>query len=172
MSTDAAVPPLTDDQERWHYAFAHYILRVASFEEPEFTLSALAGPETSQRFILAAMSLIGREYKLSVEQVMALARSIKVSPRRFEGDEGYVIEMPAPQKERECFFLAIVRKGDGGIDYFTLERAVGDGVMLCGWDAEGRHLNYGDRPQLDLDRFVAAITALPRASTAAAPPPA
>jgi len=43
------------------------------------------------------------------------------------------------------FFLAIVRKGDGAIDYLTLERTDNDGVMLGGWNAEGGHLNYGEK---------------------------
>jgi len=162
MSTDAAVSALTGDQKCWHQAFAHYVLRVAAFEEPEFTLSALSKPETAQRFVLAAMSLIGREYKLSVEQVMALARSITVLPRRFDGHDGYVVEMPAPQKAAECFFLAIVRKGDGRIDYYTLERTVDDGVTLCGWDAEETHHNYGERFALDVNGFVAEVVALRR----------
>ena len=162
MSTAAAVPPLTSEQEGWHKAFAHRVMRVATFEETDLTLGALAGPDTAQRFLLAAMALIGRHFKLSVEQVMALARSIAVAPCRFGDDQGYVIEMPPPRKVAECFFLAIVRKRDGAIGYFTLERTQDNGVMLCGWDAEGTHLNYGERPLLNRDGFVAAVAALRR----------
>lgn len=162
MNTGAAVPPLTSEQEGWHKAFAHHVLRVASFEETDLTLGALTGPETAQRFLLAAMALIGRHFKLSVEQVMALAGSIAVAPCRFGDDNGYVIEMPAPQKTAECFFLAIVRSRDGGIGYFTLERAENDGAMLCAWDAQGSHHNYGERPLLNRDRFVAEVAAVRR----------
>jgi hypothetical protein len=59
--------------------------------------------------------------------------------------------------------MAIVRKGDGAIDYVTLERTDDDGVMLCGWNAEGDHINYGDRSRRDLDGFVAEVIALRRA---------
>ena len=162
MSTDAAIPPLTSEQEGWHKAFAHRVLRVACFEEKELTLGALAGPETAARFILAAMALIGRYYKLSVEQVMALARTITVVPCRFGDDNGYVVEMPAPRKARECFFLAIVPSRDRSIGYFTFERTETGGVMLCAWDAEGSHINYGERPLLDRDGFVAEVAALRR----------
>jgi|SRR5262245_24611954 len=162
MSTDAAIPPLTSEQEGWHKAFAHRVLRVASFEEKDLTLGALAGPETAERFILAAMALIGRYYKLSVEQVMALARTITVTPYRFGDDNGYVVEMPAPRTARECFFLAIVHNRDGGIGYFTFERTEDAGVMLCAWDAVGSHVNYGERPPLDRDGFVAEVAALRR----------
>src|SRR5262245_12036154 len=106
MSTDAAVPPLTSQQEGWHHAFAHHVLRVASFEETDLTLGALTGPETAQRFLLAAMALIGRHFKLSVEQVMALARSIAVTPCRFGDENGYVLALPAAQNAADCFFLA------------------------------------------------------------------
>jgi len=161
MSTDAAVPPLTSEQEGWHKAFAHRVMRVATFEETDLTLGALAGPDTAQRFILAAMALIGRHFKLSVEQVMALARSIVVVPCRFGDDPGYVLEMPPPRKATECFFLAIVRNR-GGIGYFTLERTQDGGAMLCAWDAQGSHLNYGERPPLNRDGFVAEVAALRR----------
>jgi hypothetical protein len=163
MNTAPAVPPLTSDQERWHHAFAHYVLRVATFQDPDFTFGSLSAPDSAQRLVLAAMALLGRHYKLSVEQVMALARSIAVRPHRFDKDHGYLIEMPAPRSTGECFFLAIVRKSDGGIDYLTLERSDDDGVMLCGWDAEGNHLNHGDRSRRDLDGFVAEVIALRRA---------
>ena len=106
------------------------------------------------------MALLGRHYKLSVEQVMAFARSITVRPHRFDKDDGYIIEMPTPRSAGECFFLAIVRNGDGAIDYLTLERTDDDGVMLCGWNAEGDHINYGDRSSRDLDSFIAEVIAL------------
>jgi hypothetical protein len=106
------------------------------------------------------MALLGRHYKLSVEQIMALARSITVRPHRFNHDDGYLIEMPPPRRAGECFFLAIVRKGDGAIDYLTLERTDDDGVMLGGWNAEGGHLNHGDRSTRDLDGFIAEVIAL------------
>jgi hypothetical protein len=160
MNTGAAVPPSSSDQERWHHAFAHYVLRVATFQDPDFTFGALSAPDSAQRLVLAAMALLGRHYKLSVEQVMAFARSITVQPHRFDQDDGYLIEMPAPQRAGECFFLAIVRKGDGGIDYLTLERTDDGGVMLCGWDAEGNHLNHTDTPTRDLDGFIAEVIAL------------
>src|SRR5262249_15149431 len=78
---------------------------------------------------------------------------------RFDKDDGYIIEMPTPRNPRECFFLAIVRNGVGSIDYLTLERTDDDGVMLCGWDAEGNHLNYGDRASRDLDGLIVAVIA-------------
>lgn len=164
MITAAAVPPLTSDQKRWHHAFAHYVLRVATFQDPEFTLGALSAPDSAQRLVLAAMALLGRHYKLSVEQIMALARTITVRPHRFDRDDGFVIEMPTPRSVGECFFVAIVHKGDGGgdggIDYLTLERTDDDGVMLCGWDAEGNHLNHSDTSARDLDSFIAEVIAL------------
>jgi hypothetical protein len=163
MNTGAAVPPLSSDQERWHHAFAHYVLRVATFQDPDFTFGALSAPDSAQRLVLAAMALLGRHYKLSVEQIMVLARSITVRPHRFDKDDGHLIEMPPPRRAGECFFLAIVRKGEGAIDYVTLERTDDDGVMLGGWNAEGGHLSHGGRSTRDLDGFVAEVIALRRA---------
>jgi hypothetical protein len=160
MNTGAAVPPLSSDQERWHHAFAHYVLRVATFQDPDFTFGALSAPDSAQRLVLAAMALLGRHYKLSVEQIMAFARSITSRPHRFDKDNGYIVEMPTPRRTGECFFLAIVRNDDGAIDYLTLERADDDGAMLCGWNADGVHVNYGDRSRRDLDGFIAEVIAL------------
>ena len=105
----------------------------------------------------------------AVEQVMTCARSITVRPHRFNKDDGYIIEMPTPRRAGECFFLAIVRKGDGAIDYLTLERTDDDGVMLCGWNAEGGHINHGDRSTRDRDGFIAEVIALRLCSPKAAP---
>jgi hypothetical protein len=91
---------------------------------------------------------------------MALARTITVRPHRFDQDDGFLIEMPTPRSAGECFFVAIVRKGDGGIDYLTLERTEDDGVMLCGWDGEGHHLNHSDTSARDLDGFIVEVIAL------------
>ena len=169
MNTGAAVPPSSSDPERWHHAFAHYVLRVATFQDPDFTFSALSAPDSAQRLVLAAMALLGRHYKLSVEQVMAFARSITVQPHRFDKDDGYIVEMPTPQRAGECFFVAIVRKGDGTIDYLTLERTDDDGVMLCGWDAAGNHLNHSDTSARDLDGFIVEVIALRLRSPTALP---
>src|SRR5215470_10286 len=160
MNTGAAVPPSSSDPERWHHAFAHYVLRVATFQDPDFTFGSLSAPDSAQKLVLAAMALLGRHYKLSVEQIMALARTITVRPHRFVDDDGYLIEMPLPRNTGECFFLAIVRKVDGGIDYLTLERTDDDGVMLCGWDVEGNHVNHSDSSTRHLDGFIAEIIAL------------
>jgi len=169
MNTGAAVPPSSSDQERWHHAFAHYVLRVATFQDPDFTFSALSAPDSAQRLVLAAMALLGRHYKLSVEQVMAFARSITVQPHRFDKDDGYIVEMPTPRRAGECFFVAIMRKGDGTIDYLTLERTDDDGVMLCGWDAAGNHLNHSDTSARDLDGFIVEVIALRLRSPTALP---
>ena len=169
MNTGAAVPPSSSDPERWHHAFAHYVLRVAAFQDPDFTFGALAAPDSAQRLVLAAMALLGRHYKLSVEQVMAFAHSITVRPHRFDQDDGYIIEMPTARRAGECFFLAIVRKSDGGIDYLTLECTEDDGVMLCGWDAEGNHVNHSDSATRDLDGFIAEVVALRLRSPTALP---
>jgi len=164
MDSDAAAPPPSSERERWHYAFAHFVLRVATFQDPDFIFGALSVPDSAQRLVLAAMALLGRHYKLSVEQVMAFARGITVRPHRFDKDDGFIIELPTPRSVGECFLVAIVRKGDGGgdggIDYLTLERTDDDGVMLCGWDAEGNHLNHSDTSARDLDSFIAEVIAL------------
>jgi len=158
--TGAAVPPLSSDQERWHHAFAHYVLRVATFQDPDFTFGALSAPDSAQRLVLAAMALLGRHYKLSVEQIMALARSIHSASASLQSRRWLSHRDADATTGRRMFLPAVVRKGDGAIDYVTLERTDDDGVMLCGWNAEGGHLTYGEKSTRDLDGFIAEVVAL------------
>jgi len=161
MSAFANTPQLSDSQHRWHYEFAHLALRIPVFGQADFILDALADPLRSRALIRAAMARDGQNCGLSEDLVETLARQIRVLPARFDADSGFVVGMPPPQSAAECYLFAIVKDKSGGIAYYTLERSLREGTtMLCGWDAEGAHLNFGPGPKPDLDAFVAAIVAL------------
>jgi len=161
MSAFANTQQLSGNQHRWHYEFAHLALRVPVFGQADFILDALADPLRSQALIRAAMARVAQNCGLSEDQVETLARQIRVLPARFGADSGFVVGMPPPQNAPDCYLFAIVRDNSGSIAYYTLERSISEGsTMLCGWNAEGAHLNFGPGPKPDLDAFVAAIVAL------------
>jgi len=90
-------------------------LRVATFQDPGLHLRcALSAPDfRAAALSLAAMALLGRHYKLSVEQIMGASRAASQCGRnRFNHDDGYLIEMPTPTTgPEECFFPGpVVRK--------------------------------------------------------------
>jgi len=63
-----------------------------------------------------------------------------------------------PRQAPDCasIIIAITDK----VYYFTVEKTIGEGYMLCRWDGD-RHLNYGpiaaDEPELYSDRIKAVI---------------
>jgi hypothetical protein len=160
MNVWSGPPPLRDNQQRWHYHFAHVALRAFAFAEPDLTVLSLTDTKGAQRLIGAVLTEVAESYELDEQQVRALARGFAVTVRRDGGLPVCVITMPPPQKAPDCYLIGIVSLHDGGVEYFTLERATKSGTMLCGWDAKGVHLNYGGGPSPDVDAFVARITEL------------
>jgi hypothetical protein len=152
--------PLKGNQQRWHYHFAHVAMRAFAFAEPEITAASLRSPESAQDLIRAVLSEVAEFYNLDDQQVLALMRAFKVTGRADGERQIYVIAMPPPQGPADCYFLGIMPIKDAGMKYFTLERSVFDGTMLCGWNATGTHLNYGAGPKPEVDAFVAAIIGL------------
>src|SRR6476660_4269749 len=157
MNMWSGPPPLRGNQQRWHYHFAHVAMRAFAFAEPDITVFSLADAKGSQRLIGAVLSQVAEFYELDEQQVRALARGFTVTVRRADDLPIYVISMPAPQNATDCYFVGIVSLHDGGVEYFTLERSIMDGTMICGWSADGAHLNYGSGPNPDVDAFVARI---------------
>jgi hypothetical protein len=155
-----SAPPLRGDQHQWHYHFAHVALRMVAFAEPDLTVASLGDEELSQKLIRAILSEVAENYGLDEQQFRVLAGGFKIAVRQCGSRPVYVISMPPTRKAAECHMVAIVLLDDGGIEYFTLERSFKDSTVLCGWNAQGTHLNYGAGPKPEVGAFVAAITAL------------
>src|SRR4051795_5872289 len=142
MNLWSGPPPLRGDQQRWHYHFAHMALRAFAFAEPDMTVASLRDPEMARALIDAVLDQVGEFYDLDEQQVRALARGFKTKVCKVGEHQIHVVSMPPPQAPAECYFVGIVSLNDTGVSYYTLERSVFDGRMLCGWDRKGTHLNY------------------------------
>jgi hypothetical protein len=159
---------LDDNQERWHYFFAHIALRRFVTHVPELLEAALADPQRLGGWIAAALSEAEKFWGLTPEQTLAVGRTIGVGEREIGDRRAVIVEMPPPREPTECYFVAIFRETDDSIGYYTLERSVFTPTVLCGWDKEGRHCNYGLSPQPTIGAFVRAIEEL-RAERASPP---
>ncbi|MGA7324997.1 MAG: hypothetical protein WBX25_11065 [Rhodomicrobium sp.] len=67
--------------------------------------------------------------------------------------------MPPQPLPPECYFAAFVYTPDGMARYFTLEHTNSNAskTMFCAWDAEWRHINFGDGANPNINGFVDAI---------------
>ena len=158
-----------------HYAFAHYVLRDLAYKHPLGCVGYLHGPDR-EKMLASLWEEVGENCKAGgaadgyVGGPPPTVRHAAIGRR-----PGAIVVMPEPQGPTEAYFVAIVLHVDiaaiqGGqepperpeISYYTLEKGVTLGgesrTVLCGWNAEGAHLNYGDGPPADFDAFVAAVT--------------
>jgi hypothetical protein len=158
-----------------HYAFAHYVLRDLAYKHPLGCVGYLHGPD-KDKMLTSLWQEIGDNCKASgpaggyVGGAPPTVRHAAIG--RFPSA---IVVMPEPLGPTEAYFVAIVLHVDvtamqGGqeppeqpdLSYYTLEKGVTLGgesrTVLCGWNADGAHLNYGDGPPADFDAFVAAVT--------------
>jgi hypothetical protein len=146
---------LNAQQQRWHYYFGHISLRRLAYEAPD--LLPLTDPDELQHLLGGAMSEAAEFWGVTAEQRRDLIRKIRYARRRVGEADAIIIVMPPPRIASECFLIAICRRSDGSPAYFTLERSVFSPTVLCGWSADGIHLNYGSNPEPTIDAFIKAI---------------
>jgi hypothetical protein len=148
---------------KWHYEFAHMALPKLLFDQPNFFLSTLDDPSRSLAPVSATVARVAENCGLSPDEARIIANSIKIHRHLHVSGECivrlFVLEMPMPLLRSECYFVAIAYALDGGVHYFTLEKASKDPSvgMLCSWNAEGRHSNFGNGTPADVDSFVNAV---------------
>jgi hypothetical protein len=146
---------LNAQQQRWHYYFGHISLRRLAFEAPD--LLPLPDPDKVQSRIESAMAEAAEFWGVTARQLNDLISKIRFARRRIGDTEAIIVTMPPPRIASECFFIAICRRSDGSPAYFTLERSVFSPTVLCGWSADGIHLNYGSNPEPNIEAFIKAI---------------
>ena len=148
---------------RWHYEFAHMAIPQPLFGQPDFFLSALDDPNQSRALVSATMARVAGNCGLSPDEGRVIADSIKIHPHLYVNGQCnvrlFVFEMPTPMVRSECYFAAIANTLDSGVHYFTLEKVSKDpsSAMLCSWDADRRHANYGDGTSVNIASFVDAV---------------
>ena len=90
-----------------------------------------------------------------------------IHPRRRLGHTVYVVTMPLPEASPEAYLSGVVHRDDEPHEYmatapssryFTLELAApGERPLLCEWSRDGRHSNYGEGPEPEVDAFAEAV---------------
>jgi hypothetical protein len=164
------------------YAFQHYTLREAAFDNHPLLLRELAGEVAFRpllHFVIKArlrcelagvLELLPDDDGTARVAELELFTAVKIDSRGRTGYRIHVVHMPTPLAPTEAHFVAIVHKADEPHEpmqespstrYFTLEKsAVGTRPLLCEWRRDGTHGNYGEGPDADPEAFVAAILEL------------
>jgi hypothetical protein len=157
-----------------HYVFAHVVLRQLAFERPLEVVGTLH-TDDGPKFLQALWADVAAQVRAGGQPADIDGSDLAFGGVRVGDFPCAVIRMPSPMAPTECYYVAIVLhvkldgsdqplKGQPEVSYFTLERGVtmdgGERTVLCGWDAAGTHLNYGDGPPPDPDAFAAALKAL------------
>jgi hypothetical protein len=157
-----------------HYAFAHVLLRQLAFENPVGCVGMLHSPERDKMLAALWEDVAKHCRKNGMADGVVAGAPPTVRPAPVGRFPSCIVTMPQPQGPTEAHFVAIVlhvdvealRSGEEPpekpeLSYFTLEKGVTlDGesrTVLCGWNAEGSHLNFGDGPPAEFDAFVAAV---------------
>lgn len=143
----------------WHYEFAHLALRIPFFHQPGFYLAVLDDPDKAQALVRAVLARIAENRGLTQEAMEKIGDAIKIHKRPFAAGDcvamNYVVEMPPPTRDAECYFVALVFRTDDTLHYLTLERNASSptSTILGTWTANGDHFNYGEGPPPDLSAF-------------------
>jgi hypothetical protein len=159
---------LLPDPRPHHYAFAHFVLRQVCAEDPLRFFATMASPDRC-RFVDALWAETARRIGRPIDGIDTAQTAITTTAVR-EDCPTLVVTMPPARAAAEAHLVALVLVGlpkqDDPPDHvavrcFTLECGTsfdgGTRTVLCAWDAENRHLNYGDGPEPTVAAFLAAI---------------
>lgn len=144
------------DPRRQPYIFAHLALPALFLRAPESMLTNLE--ENNVEFLRYLWRQIGLKEGEHDEHA---GMQITVACQPLAEGRMAIIELPLPERPTEAYRLALCDVPDNP-RYFTLELGEKlDGsprTVLCEWDANGRHYNYGDGPEAeDTAAFITAV---------------
>jgi hypothetical protein len=143
-SKDIAANP-----RKHHYYFAHRLLRQVFYEHYEQFYPRLAHDAESE--LTALWNHQGNE--LPPSERMPSDGLAEVSRTTRAGKEIVIIALPEAKAMAEAGFVVLI-SGEGERAYLTYENTISFVknerlAVLCGWSAEGGHLNYGLRATPD-----------------------
>ena len=130
---------------------------------PQFLFSD-TGPELIStllkergKFFVDALTIIGKEYGVSCpykEDEYVFKPQIIVAHENVPEIVFLSIDMPTPEFATLCARIYICFDSSlSNIRYYTVEKSFPDFQMLCGWDEDSIHANYGRAPESDEDLF-------------------
>jgi len=150
----------------FHYVFVHRTLRSVAYRSPAGTMFSLMSPSRA-----AFLSALAQDTASLLDQKDSDfdIGGIQIHGVRIAGRPTVIVQMPRPTRCPEAHFAAIVlqkivtgpiRKSDltgAGVEFFTLEEsrthAEAPETMLCSWEADGSHHNFGAGPKPTLEAF-------------------
>ncbi len=159
-----------------HYVFAHIALRQIAFKNPAGCVGVLHSPD-AMKFLTGLWEEVGKHCRDAAADAAGGhidGSTLGVRPARVGDFPSAIVSLPQPLAPTEAYFIALVLHVDletlrgeapppenPALSYYTLERGVslegGGRTVLCAWNAEEAHLNYGDGPPPDFDAFVDAV---------------
>ena len=162
-----------------HYQFAHQVLREICQSDPCRFFLTLAKPEMRARFLEEVWQEVCRTYAEGKQPTFSMA-DVKVEVKRVGEYPLLLITMPRPEFITQAHMVGIVFKirleelkttlvnalmngqsqARPEVRYFVLEAGSPPGrTVLCEWDAAGKHVNHGNGPRPDPEKFLKAIRA-------------
>ncbi|MBB4935306.1 hypothetical protein F4561_006200 [Lipingzhangella halophila] len=157
-----------------HYVFTHILLRNAVLSKGS-DFPHLVENQTLHR-------LLATEWQNAAEEVPVEARCVDDPPtatgHQIPGHDVVLITMPPPKAPTEAYFAAVtVRRTDLQVRYLLLEHSLdvsallglpsddGPRSVMAEWrldstSQEPSHVNFGDRPVLPADTFLAEVERL------------
>lgn len=112
------------------------------------------------QFVLGLLNEDNLAFKVYSKACGNLNKPIEYQPNQFilsafinsKHEIIFKLLLPEPKNMSLCFMIYIIVDSNGlPINYLTLEKDLGSNPpMLCGWDKNGKHLNYGSRTLDDL----------------------
>lgn len=144
-----------------HYAFAHRILRDLALDERLDLVGEAIAVDLGPKFATLwddANASVPESDRIASD---GLATYVVQRPDY----AGVLVTLPAPVEPAEAHAVMVVRgMTPRDASYFTWEHAVDSAsgaptVYLCGWDADGRHVNLGTRQDASIDGFVNEVGA-------------
>jgi hypothetical protein len=170
------VPPqpnasLDAETRQAHYVFAHYALRSVALNDPVFYLGVLASPAGSQ-FLDDLLTTVSEHARPDDPPPDFSAADCRIHTVRAGVYPCAVVEMPPPRAMTEAYFTAAVLLLDpaqeqadltnAAVRYFTLEQGFDleghSRTVLCEWNKDGTHVNFGEGPSPTVERFVSALS--------------
>ena len=109
-------------------------------------------------FFVHLLNVIGKEtgYNCPYETDQFVFKPQLISGENKSKDIAILmIDMPEPERMPLCSRIIICHDSMmSNPRYYTVEKTVGENkFMLCGVDEEGRHLNFGNCPESEMDLF-------------------
>jgi hypothetical protein len=149
----------TDGPRRQHYLFAHRQL-LAVARRFAGTLPEMARSGRMDTALAATWDRAG-EGLPPADRWPAAGLTATLDER--DGRHIVLVTMPRPEHGAEAYFAAIVVAEDHLADYFVLEHGWTEldepRTVLCKWDDQGRHVNFGDGPPAEANAFLSAVHA-------------